>query len=300
MKACSGWRAAAGRPEWQAIKALPCHAVSRAMGRLAGLRLPRWFVRQQIRLFCARFGVDCREFREPKGGFASLQEFFTRRPRPGIRPIDANQNSVISPCDGVWSGYGRVTPGGSLTVKGRRYSLAELLGHPIHSEWFAQARYALFYLSPGDCHRFYAPLAGRLMQASYVPGTLWPIRVRVRRAEGRFGTNERLVLLFRCGPRPNDILALVAIGAMLVGKIHLCSEFGFDPLARGGSPHQLTYKGSGKAIRKGQELGCFAFGSSILLIAPEHLCKLRGRKQGTPVRIGRAIGTREAPWSAVA
>lgn len=279
---------------------MPLHTLSRAAGVLAQAPLPRWLVRQQIRLFCARYGVDRSEFREPKGGFASLQEFFTRRLRPGLRPLDARQGSVVSPCDGVWSGYGRVTPDGSLTVKSRRYSLAELLGCSVHAKWLRQARYALFYLSPADCHRFYAPLAGNLVQASYVPGTLWPIRVPMRWAEGRFGTNERVVLLLRCGPQPGDILALVAIGAVLVGKIHLRSQFGFDPLARGGRPHQLTYEGSGKAVRKGQELGYFAFGSSILLIAPEHLCKLRGQKQGTSVRIGQAIGTREAPWSAVA
>ncbi len=288
----SDWRETLHWLQWQAIKALPRHAMSHAVGRLADVRLPRWLVQQQIRLFCALFDVDRSEFQEPPEGFTSLQAFFTRLLRPGARTIDSNSTSVVSPCDGVWSGYGQATPNGSLIVKGRRYCLTELLGYPANSQWFRKAYYALFYLSPGDCHRFYAPLAGQLIQASYVPGTLWPIRAPVPDAQGRFGTNERVVLLFRCGPQQTDILALVAVGAMLVGKIHLNSQFGFNPAISGKCNHLKTYsKGLDKTIRKGQELGYFAFGSSILLVAPKHLCSLHGRKQEEPVRIGQAIGT---------
>src|SRR5262245_57044181 len=111
-----------------ALRELPVHALSRAAGRAAALRLPPWLQRAEIRAFAAAVGADLSEAALPVDGYATLLEFFTRELAPGARPIDPAADALVSPCDGRWGTAGRVEKGLLLQLKGRPYSLADLLG----------------------------------------------------------------------------------------------------------------------------------------------------------------------------
>jgi phosphatidylserine decarboxylase len=221
--------------------------------------------------------------------FESLQAFFTRRLREGVRPIDPAPDAVVSPCDGAWGAAGRVERGQILQVKGRHYELAALLGDLETARRFEGGVFATLYLSPRDYHRFHAPCAGRVRRATYLPGELWPVnRIGVEGIEGLFASNERLCAFVTVAGETAD-LALVAVGATMVGKVRLS----FDDLCTncGSTRPETRDYGDGIPLAKGEEWGRFEFGSTIVLVAAKDLLTLDVQPPGTAVRLGQRIGS---------
>lgn len=272
-----------------ALRVLPKHLLSRLAGQAAALRLPPPVQRWQIRVFARAVGVDFSEVRDPIESFGSLQQFFTRSLRDGLRPIDAAHDAVVAPCDGNWGAAGTVTDGTLLQIKGRPYSLAGLLGDATLAEGFADGAYATFYLSPRDYHRFHMPCAARVRRAVYIPGSLWPVnRVGVESIDGLFAENERLCAFLSVAGETID-LALVAVAATLVGKVHVT----FDDLTtniRNRRQPARTYGDPAPGFAKGEEWGRFEFGSTIVMIAAPGLMALDAQPSGTRVRLGERIG----------
>lgn len=270
------------------LRVLPTHALSRAAGWLAARPLPRWLRVPAVRGFGRAVGVDFAEVAEPLDSFESVQAFFTRRLRDGVRPIDAAPDAVVSPCDGAWGAAGRISNGQLLQVKGREYDLAALLGDPAAAR-FEGGSFATLYLSPRDYHRFHAPCAGRVRRAIHLPGRLWPVnRIGVEGVAGLFAVNERICAFLSVAGADED-LVLVAVGATMVGKIRLT----FDDLTtnRGGWAPEIRSYGAGVPLAKGEEWGRFEFGSTIVLVAAPGVLRLDVRPPGTPVRLGQRIGT---------
>lgn len=274
-----------------AIGALPRNALSRAMGSFAGLRLPAPLARLVVTGFGRAVGVDFSEIRDPIDRFRSLQEFFTRALREGVRPIDPAPDAFVSPCDGAWGASGRVARGTLLQVKGRSYSLAALLGDDAEAARFEGGAYATLYLSPRDYHRFHAPCAMRALRLRHVPGALWPVnRLGVEGVDALFARNERLVALFSLDAAGELDLAIVAVGATMVGRVRV----GFDDLTtnrRAGRVATRDYAGREVRIAKGAEWGRFELGSTLVLIARPSLLQLDDAPPGTPLRLGTRIGT---------
>ncbi|MFN8641475.1 MAG: archaetidylserine decarboxylase [Candidatus Binatia bacterium] len=271
------------------LRALPTHALSHAAGWLAARRLPAPLRAPAMRAFGSAVGVDFDEVGDPLSSFESVQAFFTRRLRDGVRPIDAAPLAVVSPCDGAWGAAGRVEGGQLFQVKGRQYELAALLGDAQAARRFEGGPFATLYLSPRDYHRFHAPCAGRVRRATHRPGALWPVnRIGVEGIAGLFAVNERLCAFLSVAGASED-LCLVAVGATMVGKVRLA----FDDLTtnrRGAAPEMRAY-GEGVALAKGEEWGRFEFGSTIVLVAAPGLLALDVQPPGTPVRLGQRIGT---------
>lgn len=271
------------------LRLLPKNAVSRLAGQAAALRLPAPMQRWEIRLFARAVGVDFDEVRDPLESFGCLQDFFTRALRDGVRPIDAAPDAVVAPCDGAWGAAGTVADGTLLQVKGRPYSLADLLGDAATAASFAGGIYATFYLSPRDYHRFHMPCAACVRRATYMPGALWPVnRVGIEGIDGLFAQNERLCAFFTVAGNAID-LCQVAVGATMVGKVRVT----FDDLTtnvRDGRPVTRTYADP-TCLAKGEEWGRFEFGSTIVMIAAPGLMALDVQPPGTPVRLGTRIGT---------
>ncbi|MGH2900754.1 MAG: archaetidylserine decarboxylase, partial [Solirubrobacteraceae bacterium] len=183
--------------------------------------MPRPLVRAEIRAFARAVGVDLSEVRDPLDSFYSLQDFFSRALREGVRTIDPSADSLASPCDGAFGESGIVRDGQLLQVKGRPYGLAELLGSPSDAPRFEGGGFATLYLSPRDYHRFHAPCAARVERTAYVPGTLWPVnRIGLEGVDGLFAQNERICAYLR-SVRGDALLCLVAVGATMVGKVRL-------------------------------------------------------------------------------
>lgn len=270
------------------LRLLPRNALSRAAGRFAGLRLPRPVVRAEIAAFARAVGVDLSEVRDPLDSFASLQDFFTRALRDGVRPIAPEPDAVVAPCDGAWGASGIVEKGVLLQVKGRPYALADLLASRGEADALEGGPFATFYLSPRDYHRFHTPCAVRVESARYVPGTLWPVnRIGLDGVDGLFAQNERIAVRMRA--RPGDaLLCVVAVGATMVGKVRV----DFDDLEtnRPGAPGELRTYTREIALAKGEEWGRFEFGSTLVLVAAPETLALDAQPPGTPLRLGQRIG----------
>ena len=271
------------------LRALPIHLLSRLAGRVASVSLPAALQQWEIRAFARGVGADLDEVRDPLSSFPSLQAFFTRALRDGVRPIDSADDALVAPCDGSWGAAGQVEHGTLLQVKGRPYSLAALLGSEVAARVFEGGAFATFYLSPRDYHRFHTPCALRVVGATYLPGTLWPVnRIGVEGVDGLFAQNERICAFMTVAGGDVD-LCLVAVGATMVGKVRVT----FDELStnvRGARPLERCYA-DGPRFAKGEEWGRFEFGSTIVLVAAPRLVDLDVQPPGTPLRLGRRIGT---------
>lgn len=273
-----------------ALRLLPRNLVSRLAGRLAAVRWPGPLRAPFWRIFGRVVGVDFGEIREPLSSFPSLQDFFVRHLKQDARPIDQGASVLVSPCDGAWGQCGVVEQGQLLQVKGRPYSLAELLGDPEEAKAFDGGAYATLYLSPKDYHRFHTPCRGRLERIRYLPGDLWPVnRAGVELVDSLFAQNERICAFFELAePGFEGRLCLVAVGATMVGKIRLS----FDELESNLFGARREERAYDEPIRfeRGEEWGRFHFGSTLVLVATPGALTLEAGARGEELRLGRRIG----------
>lgn len=273
-----------------ALRALPRNLISRGAGRIASTRLPRSLRARACRVFGRAVGVDFGEVRDPLDSFESLQAFFTRALRPGLRPLDPSPDALLSPCDGAFGASGVVRDGTLLQVKGRPYRLAALLGSADEARSFEGGSYATLYLSPRDYHRFHAPCDARVTRLRAIPGTLWPVnRLGVEHVDGLFAENERICAFFEIAPPFGGRLAIAAVGATMVGKVRVS----FDPLTTnlaGARRAERDFGREGPRIARGEEWGRFEFGSTLVLVLAREAGRLEPLAEGTPVRLGRRIG----------
>lgn len=274
-----------------ALRRLPIHALSRAAGRAASVRLPAPLRAPACRVFARAVGADLAEVRDPLDSFASLQDFFTRALRADARPIDPDPGALVAPCDGSWGASGRIADGTLLQLKGRPYSLAALLGDEAAAKSLEGGWYATFYLAPRDYHRFHAPCDGFVSRAVYLPGSLWPVNpIGLAYVPNLFAENERICAFARLRARDaRESLALVAVGATLVGKVHVT----FDTLTtntRDRAPRWRHYDPPLRLV-KGGEWGRFEFGSTLVLAAAPGAIELAPQTPGSRLRLGERIGT---------
>jgi phosphatidylserine decarboxylase len=276
------------------LRLLPRNLVSRWAGAVAGLPLPRPCRRPFLTAFGRIFGVDFSEVREPLERFPRLQDFFVRALKEGARPIDARPAAFVAPCDGAWGASGEVTDGTLLQLKGRPYSLAELLGDGTLARGLEGATFATLYLAPHNYHRFHVPCRARLLTATYLPGSLWPVNAAgLNGIDGLFAQNERICATFEVDePGFAGRFVLVAVGATMVGKIRVT----FDDLETNLPGRRLPITRPYDVVfEKGDEWGRFEFGSTLVLIAAQGTIGLERAEPGTELRLGRSIGTLSAP-----
>jgi phosphatidylserine decarboxylase len=244
---------------------LPQHLLSVGMHRLMRCRT-RWLKNALIRLIIAKFNVDMSEAAEPNiEAYGSFNEFFTRQLRDGIRPIA--DSALVSPVDGAISQLGPIREGRVIQAKGMTYSVEELLGGDAAlAQQFEAGQFATIYLSPRDYHRIHMPLSGTLKRMRYVPGKLFSVSPRTARAVPRlFARNERLVTVFDTEFGP---VALILVGAIFVGSMETIWSGKVTP-PYGPRIEDFAYQGdSAIRIEKGQEMGRFNMGSTVVLLLP--------------------------------
>jgi phosphatidylserine decarboxylase len=273
-------------PLLAALERLPVHALSRAAGRAAGWRLPRPLRRPILRAFAAAVGADLAETRDPLDRFETLQDFFTRALKEGVRPIDPDPAAVVAPCDGAWGAAGRIEAGMLLQVKGCAYSLAALLGDGDEAKRFEGGPFATIYLAPHDYHRFHLPCDAGVVRARYLPGALWPVNaIGLAGVPGLFAENERIVATFAL-PGGGE-LAIAAVGATLVGKVRVAFD---DLTTQAGAAPTLRQYDPPIALARGAEWGRFEFGSTLVMVATPDAVSLAPAPPGTRLRLGTRIG----------
>ncbi len=244
-----------------------------------------------IRWFCWQFGVDTSEAERPvPDGYEHFNDFFTRRLKPGLRPLPEEPRALASPCDGVISQSGRLEGGRLLQVKGWHYDAAELLGGDAAlAQTFADGAFLTVYLAPYDYHRVHMPLAGRLVRTAHLPGRLFSVNAVTTAGVPRlFVRNERLVTVFEteCGP-----MAVVLVGALNVGTIGTVWQAEYRAGHR--LPTSRDWRGDAAApeLARGDELGWFNMGSTVILLLPAGAAEFSaGLVPGTRLRTGQVVG----------
>ncbi len=198
--------------------------------------------------------------------------------------------AFVAPCDGSWGEAGRIADGQLLQVKGRPYSLAALLGDEAAAKSFERGWFATCYLAPRDYHRFHAPCDGLVARAVHLPGSLWPVnRIGLEGVPGLFAENERICAFVRLRGDAREALALIAVGATMVGKVHV----DFDALSTntGDRTPRWRHYANPPRLVKGGEWGRFEFGSTLVLAAAPGVLELAPRPPRSPLRLGERIGT---------
>lgn len=278
------------RPSVQLQYALPHRLLSRLV--LWGTRwtFAPWkdfLVGQVVR----RYGVDLGEAQDPgPSGYRHFNAFFTRALRAGARPLPGDRDAIACPADGRISQSGAIARGRILQAKGQTFSTAELLGDPAAAAGFADGSFLTVYLSPRDYHRVHMPLAGELVETLHVPGRLFSVAPFAVEAIPRlFARNERLVSLFRTADGP---FAVVLVGAMLVSGIETAwGGVEVPPHAR--RIMRRDWRGRGVHLARGQEMGRFNMGSTVIVLLPAALGRFDpGLRVEQPVRMGERVGRR--------
>lgn len=249
---------------------LPKKALTMLAGRLAHWRGGRW-TSMMVRNFVRRYGVDMSEAVNPDiESYLSFNEFFTRSLRAGARPVaDAE---IVSPVDGAISQLGRIHHDQLFQAKGRTYSTTALLGgDPELARHFQDGLFATLYLSPRDYHRVHMPCDGRLQRMIHVPGDLFSVNpVTARGVDRLFARNERVVCVF---DSDQGVFALVMVGATIVGSI-ATAWHGIVNTSRTGKMKEWSYAGQDIRLAKGEEMGRFLLGSTVVLLFPKNRCHL--------------------------
>jgi phosphatidylserine decarboxylase len=273
---------------------LPQHLSTALVRRLAHVRA-RPVKNLLIRGFVRAYAVELEDVARPvPDGFEHFNAFFTRELAEGARPVEVAPDAVVSPVDGITSAAGRMEHGMLLQAKGLQYALDDLLATDLEdAAAFDGGAFATFYLAPYDYHRVHSPLAGELVGASYVPGTLFSVSDRTVRLLPRlFVRNERLVLRFRTAVGP---MVVVLVGALHVGSITTRWTGTVLPRKRG-VVERLPTDGAPARVDKGDLLGWFNMGSTVILLLPAGACAWReDLVPGARIRTGEAIGRLVGP-----
>jgi phosphatidylserine decarboxylase len=260
---------------------IPRHALTRFMGWFSKIRNPLVF-RASLAVWRLFTPLDLGDAK--KQHFESLHDCFTRELRPGARVVDMAADVLSSPCDAIVGACGAVVDGIVVQAKGFPYRTQDLFGRADRATPFEGGSYATLRLTSSMYHRFHAPADGVVEHVSYLSGDTWNVNpIALKRVERLFCRNERAVLRMRlAGGQP---LALVPVAAILVASIRL--HF-LDVLLhlRWPGPNEMPCEA---AVDKGQELGWFEHGSTIIVFAPAGFTLAPGIAAGTPIRMGQAL-----------
>ena len=181
----------------QAQKVIPQQQLSRVVGKVAASENP--IVKNlAIQAFKAQYGIDLSIAEQSDAlKYKSFNEFFTRALKDGVREIDTDQTSIVSPADGAISQLGKIKDGDVFQAKGQSFSVDKLIGDPQLAAPFINGEFATVYLSPRDYHRVHMPFAGTLTETLYIPGELFSVnQTTAENIPGLFARNERMVCLF--------------------------------------------------------------------------------------------------------
>ncbi|MGL3822863.1 archaetidylserine decarboxylase [Sphingopyxis sp. R3-92] len=243
-----------------------------------------------IRWFAARYGVDMSEAENPDlRSYASFNDFFTRPLKAGARPLaDAD---FICPVDGAISQFGAIDDHHIVQAKGHRFTTTDLLGGDTAlAATFRDGSFANLYLSPKDYHRLHMPCDGELSRMIYVPGSLFSVNpTTARGVPGLFARNERVICLFESPSHGR--FAMILVGATIVGSIATVWH-GVVNAKRSGKISEWSYVSREVTLRKGEEMGRFLLGSTIVMLFEKDVIAFN--PQWYPerlVRLGEPMGS---------
>jgi phosphatidylserine decarboxylase len=200
-----------------------------------------------------------------KTSFRSLHDCFTRELKPGLRPYDGDPEVVASPSDAIIGAHGSIRDGELFQIKGAPYSLLDLLGDSALAEQHRNGRFVTLRLTSSMYHRFHAPHDCHIEHVTFIHGDTWNVNpIALKRIERLFCKNERAVIRTRL--KSGEALTLVPVAAILVASLRLhCIDRVLNAETTGPVEFPCDVD-----VAKGDELGWFEHGSTIILLAPAH------------------------------
>jgi len=260
---------------------IPRVAVTRFIGWFSKIEQP---LVRDLSIACWRMFSDLDLSEACKTDFKSLHDCFTRELRPGLRPYDPDPSIVASPCDAIVGAHGAIADTELFQIKGAPYSLLDLLGDPGLVEAHRNGRFVTLRLTSSMYHRFHAPADMKIERVTFIHGDTWNVNpIALKRIERLFCKNERAVLQTRLST--GEALTLVPVAAILVASIRL--HF-LDRLLNAQTKGPVVFPCDADAA-KGDELGWFEHGSTIIVLTPDRFEFCDGIADGTRIRAGQAL-----------
>ncbi len=262
---------------------IPRHALTRLAGWFSRIE-NRHLTRLAIAIW-QRFADDLRLEDALEQDFLSLRDCFTRQLKPGLRPIDSGSDIVCSPCDAIIGACGPIAGQTVFQAKGFPYELADLIPDaPLRKE-LENGVFVTLRLKSSMYHRFHAPVDCQLREVQYISGDTWNVNpIALQRIEKLYCRNERAVLKLEQAATGGR-LCLVPVAAILVASMRF-HALGQDLDLNYKGPHHLACDAD---YSKGDELGYFQHGSTILLFASAGYRLLDGLQTGYAIRMGEAL-----------
>lgn len=269
---------------------IPKHLLSEGMHGFMHIE-NRWVKNSTIKLLTKMYGINVDEALEEDIDFyPHFNAFFTRALKPEARPIDSDKNAWASPVDGVITQSLSIDGNRLVQAKKHDYTVEALVGGDIeYAKNFTNGDAAVIYLSPKDYHRIHTPADGKLISMTYVPGDLFAVNpATVRCVEGLFARNERLVVRFENQYGP---FCIVFVGAIFVGSMETVWEGKITPDYEPNLRH-WDYSTQDLHYQKGDEIGRFNMGSTVVLLTPEGVMPELGQiEANTPIKVGAKLAS---------
>jgi phosphatidylserine decarboxylase len=260
---------------------VPRAALTRFMGWFSKIEHP---LIRDLSIACWRLFSDLDLTEARKTSFKSLHDCFTRELRPGLRPPDPDPAIMVSPCDAIIGAFGAIADTELFQIKGAPYSLMDLLGDPALVEAHRNGRFITLRLTSSMYHRFHAPHDCRIDQATFIHGDTWNVNpIALKRIERLFCKNERAVLRTRLAT--GEMLTLVPVAAILVASIRL--HF-LDVVLNAQTRGPVVFP-CDVSVAKGEELGWFEHGSTIIVLAPENFEFCDNVMGSARIRVGEPL-----------
>lgn len=237
-------------------------------------RFPKPLSGLMIRAFARVYRINVNEAEKPIGDYDSIGDFFVRYLKPGVRPLASSD--YVHPADSKMTARGMIAGQRMIQAKGSTYSLGAFLQDTAVDRW-QKGFFVTYYLCPTDYHRVHSPVEGVIKEVRYVPGNLWPVNDwSIKNIQELFIKNERVVIEIETARGP---VAVVLVGATNVGSIRLA----FEPEFRTNhthhrSPQKIPYLHP-LPIKKGQELGMFCMGSTVIVVTTSAWPELQAMTQ---------------------
>lgn len=273
---------------------LPKYWLTATVYRVTRIRLPavkNALIRGFLKLYDVR--LDEVSGRVPED-FATFSDFFIRELKEGSRPVDPNPATIVAPADGTLSQAGALRGNRILQAKGIDYTIEDLLAADVDKAVeFEDGVFATIYLAPYNYHRVHAPADGELVAAHYVPGDLFSVNgSTAAHVPGLFSRNERLNLHFTTAVGP---MVIVLVGALNVGSISTPWSGEIRP-RKSGVVESIDLSAAPRSVRKGDLLGWFNMGSTVILLLPRDSCAWHDDfNAGVTTVVGKAIGELAVP-----
>lgn len=227
--------------------------------------------RRLVPSYIHTYGINTAEVSKPIDSFESLQEFFIRQLDSQYRPVDSGSEAIVSPVDAKVETMGVISEEGTFTVKGKLYTVADLLGYKEYAAMYEGGNYVVFYLSPADYHRIHSPVDGHLKKQYILGEKSYPVnQAGLTYGKSPISGNYRQVSHVICANQKK--CAVVKVGAMFVNSIQLTN--------------------TSREWVKGEEVGYFTFGSTVVLLFEKDAISFESNIQPNHrVRMGEKIGS---------